>query len=160
MADIAEIMDMIDWHMPSEIRIKGVSLARDTETIIPFIQPLTPEHNKNVWEGCAVIIVEKSDENLKPYIGKEVVAGIRPELLHDEPIYLGQFPDSTIEAYVDFTELMGAEIYLYLSLDEETNVISRVSSRSTAKGGDTIKIAIDTTRIHFFDKDTEQIIVH
>ena len=100
------------------------------------------------------------DENLKPYIGKEVVAGIRPELLHDEPIYLGQFPDSTIEAYVDFTELMGAEIYLYLSLDEETNVISRVSSRSTAKGGDTIKIAIDTTRIHFFDKDTEQIIVH
>lgn len=46
MADIAEIMDMIDWHMPSEIRIKGVSLARDTETIIPFIQPLTPEHNK------------------------------------------------------------------------------------------------------------------
>ena len=56
MADIAEIMDMIDWHMPSEIRIKGVSLARDTETIIPFIQPLTPEHNKNVWEGCAVIV--------------------------------------------------------------------------------------------------------
>ena len=70
MADIAEIMDMIDWHMPSEIRIKGVSLARDTETIIPFIQPLTPEHNKNVWEGCAVIIAEKSDENLKPYAKK------------------------------------------------------------------------------------------
>lgn len=68
MADIAEIMDMIDWHMPSEIRIKGVSLARDTETIIPFIQPLTPEHNKNVWEGCAAIIAEKSDENLKPYL--------------------------------------------------------------------------------------------
>lgn len=68
MADIAEIMDMIDWHMPSEIRIKGVSLARDTETIIPFIQPLTPEHNKNVWEGCAVIIAEKSDEDLKPYL--------------------------------------------------------------------------------------------
>lgn len=55
-------------HMPSEIRIKGVSLARDTETIIPFIQPLTPEHNKNVWEGCAVIIAEKSDEDLKPYL--------------------------------------------------------------------------------------------
>ncbi len=68
MADIAEIMDMIDWHMPSEIRITGVSLARDTETIIPFIQPLTPKYNKNVWEGCAVIIAEKSDENLKPYL--------------------------------------------------------------------------------------------
>lgn len=68
MADITEIMDMLDWHMPSEIRIKGVSLARDTETIIPFIQPLTPEHNKNVWEDCAIIIAEKSDEDLKPYL--------------------------------------------------------------------------------------------
>lgn len=44
MADIAEIMDMIDWHMPSEIQSKGISLARNTETIISFIQPLTPKH--------------------------------------------------------------------------------------------------------------------
>ena len=33
MADITEIMDMLDWYMPSEIRIKGVSLARNTEHI-------------------------------------------------------------------------------------------------------------------------------
>lgn len=59
---------MIDWHMPSEIQSKGISLARNTETIIPFIQPLTPKHNKNVWENCAVIIAEKSDEDLKPYL--------------------------------------------------------------------------------------------
>ena len=44
MADITEIMDMLDWHMPSEIQFKGISLARNTETIIPFIQPLTPKH--------------------------------------------------------------------------------------------------------------------
>ena len=44
MVDIAEIMDMIDWHMPSEIQSKGISLARNTETIISFIQPLTPKH--------------------------------------------------------------------------------------------------------------------
>ena len=68
MADITEIMDMLDWHMPSEIQSKGISLARNTETIIPFIQPLTPKYNKNVWENCAVIIAEKSDEDLKPYL--------------------------------------------------------------------------------------------
>lgn len=56
MVDITEIMDMLDWHMPSEIQSKGISLARNTETIIPFIQPLTPKHNKNVWGNCAVII--------------------------------------------------------------------------------------------------------
>ena len=68
MVDITAIMDMLDWHMPSEIQSKGITLARNAETIIPFIQPLTPKHNKNVWENCAVIIAEKSDENLKPYL--------------------------------------------------------------------------------------------
>ena len=109
---------------------------------------------------------EKTEkEGFKDYIGKEVIGALRPELLHDEPLYLSKFTDSTIEAYVEFTELMGAEIYLCLKAGEdkegdEINLISRVSSRSTAKAGDTIKIAIDTSRMHFFDKDTEQIIVH
>ena len=47
MVDITEIMDMLDWHMPSEIQSKGISFARNKETIIPFIQPLTP---KRLWE--------------------------------------------------------------------------------------------------------------
>ena len=68
MVNITEMMDMPDWHMPPEIQAKGISLARNIETVIPFIQPLTPEHNKNVWENCAVIIAEKSDEKLKPYL--------------------------------------------------------------------------------------------
>lgn len=68
MVEVTEIMDMIDWHMPPEIQAKGISLAKDIETIIPFIQPLTPRHNKNVWENCAVIIAEKGDEKLKPYL--------------------------------------------------------------------------------------------
>ncbi|MEG1742744.1 MAG: sn-glycerol-3-phosphate ABC transporter ATP-binding protein UgpC [Clostridia bacterium] len=100
------------------------------------------------------------DEKLQPYIGKEVVLAIRPELLHDEPIFLSKFEDSIIESNVNFTELMGAEIFLYLSFSEDIDVVSRVSSRSTAKAGDTIKIALDTSRIHLFDKDTEQVIVH
>lgn len=66
--DITEIMDMLDWHMPLEIQSKGISLARNIDTISPFIQPLTPRHNKNVWENCAAIIAEKSDEELKPHL--------------------------------------------------------------------------------------------
>lgn len=68
MADITEIMDMLDWNMPDEIQSKGIALAEGLETIVPFIQPLTPKHNKNVWENCAVVISEKSDEKLKPYL--------------------------------------------------------------------------------------------
>ena len=66
MQDITEIMNMLDWHKPPEVQSKGIALAENAETVRPFIQPLTPEHNKNVWENCAVIIAEKSDEKLEP----------------------------------------------------------------------------------------------
>lgn len=68
MVDILEILDMIDWNKPVETQSKGISLASKFENIVPFIQPLTPKHNKNVWENCAVIISQKSDEEIKPYL--------------------------------------------------------------------------------------------
>lgn len=68
MVDILEILDMIDWSKPVETQSKGISLASKFENIVPFIQPLTPKHNKNVWENCAVIISQKSDEKIKPYL--------------------------------------------------------------------------------------------
>ena len=68
MVEVTVIMDMIDWHMPPEVQSKGIALAKKLETIIPFIQPVTSRHNKNVWDNCALIIAEKSDEELKPYL--------------------------------------------------------------------------------------------
>ena len=96
---------------------------------------------------------------LEEYIGKEVVLGIRPEALAEDALSLEKFSDSTLDAYVDVTELMGAEIYLYLMIGE-SKLISRVSSRSKSTAGQTIKLAFDTTRVHIFDKDTERCIVH
>ena len=67
---VEHIFRLIDWHMPAEIQSKGISLARNIETIVPFIQPLIQKHNKNVWGNCAVIIAERSDEQLKPNLVK------------------------------------------------------------------------------------------
>ena len=101
-----------------------------------------------------------SNAELQEYIGKEVILGIRPENIHDEPMYLSSLSEWTAEANVDVTELMGANIHLYLKIEEAANLIATVSSRSQAKSGDTIKIAIDIARAHIFDKDTEKCIVH
>jgi len=96
---------------------------------------------------------------LKEYIGKEVVLGIRPECIHDDAPSIRAMSDAVIETDVEVTELMGAEIYLYL-VAEETNMIARVSARSTARAGDIINVAFDMSRVHIFDKDTERYIVH
>ena len=96
---------------------------------------------------------------LADYIGKEVIAGIRPECLSDEQRDIDANPDSTIEVEIDITELMGAEIYLYITVDEQ-NIVARVSNNSKARQGDVVKIAFDMSRCHIFDKDTERIIAH
>ena len=103
---------------------------------------------------------EREEDVIKEYVGREIVAGIRPECIHDDPMYLERFADSVIEADVEVTELMGAEIYLYLIAGEEQNLIARVASSSQARAGDKIKVALDPERIHLFDKDTERFIAH
>ncbi len=99
------------------------------------------------------------DTKLGEYVGKEIIAGIRPECIYDDPMHLSSLAESTIETDVEVTELMGAEIYLYLVTDEQ-RLTARVSSRSQVKAGDKIKVAFDISRMHFFDKDTERCIVH
>jgi len=103
---------------------------------------------------------------LKEYIGQNVIIGVRPECIHDDPAHLASMPDSVMNVTVDVTELMGAEIYLYLSFDGQEdatngkNIIARVSARSTARAGDSIQVAVDASRMHIFDQDTERCIVH
>jgi multiple sugar transport system ATP-binding protein len=98
-------------------------------------------------------------DKLMSYGGKMVIMGIRPEHIHDEDMYLERLPDSIITANVEVTELMGAETYLYLDV-KDNKCTARVSPRTTAKPGDTIKIALDMSHIHLFDIDTEQTIIN
>ena len=88
------------------------------------------------------------------YIGKTVVMGIRAENIHDEEMYLSSSADSIVDASVEVVELMGSETLLYLNI-EGNSFIAKVDPRSTAKVGDTIKVAFDMNRVHLFDKETE-----
>ena len=103
-------------------------------------------------------------EELQDYIGQEVVVGLRPEAISDVADAVAANPEYSFEVNVDVTELMGAEIYLYLTVgdpeDEPTSLIARVSSRSQSRAGDKIKVAVDMSRFHIFDKDTEACILH
>ena len=95
------------------------------------------------------------------YIGKEVVMGIRPENIHDEERFLSAADNNLVEAKVEVVELMGSETYLYLKVNgKESNVVARVDPRSTSRTGDTVKVAFETNRLHFFDKDTELSILN
>ena len=92
-------------------------------------------------------------------MGKDVIFGIRPEDVHDEPDFLAKVTEGIVEANVEVTELMGAEIYLYVEC-EGNAITARVEPTSTAKPGDTIKMASDLNKMHLFDKETEKTILN
>ncbi|MBQ5565571.1 MAG: TOBE domain-containing protein, partial [Clostridia bacterium] len=77
----------------------------------------------------------------------------------DDPEFVNMHPEGVLEANVEVTELMGAEIYLYVSVDG-IPFTARVAPTSTAQPGDTVYIALDVTKIHLFDKETEQTITN
>lgn len=93
------------------------------------------------------------------YIGKDVVMGIRPEDLHDEEEAVSAAPDCILEAPIRVYEMLGAEVFLYFDIGE-TSCTARVNPKTTARPGDSVKFAMDMSKIHIFDKETEMIITH
>lgn len=111
-------------------------------------------HNVNVEipEGRAKELREKG------YVGKEVVFGIRPEDIHDEPVFLEASPDSVLTTKVEVAENMGSEMYLYLSGLGDDMFVARVDARSDVSMGDEVKLAFDMNKCHIFDKETEEAV--
>ena len=68
MCNIDEIMNMLDWNNNAETQQKGIELAKDIKSINVFILPMHPGCSKNVWDNCAIILADKSDEVLNPYL--------------------------------------------------------------------------------------------
>ena len=110
-------------------------------------------HSIKLPEGKAEKIVEGG------YIGKDVVLGIRPEDIKDEEIFVADGGDNVLDATVKVYEMLGAEVFLYFTV-EGHDITVRVNPRTTARPGDTIKIALDTSKIHVFDKETEVTITN
>ena len=113
--------------------------------------------------------------NLEKYLNtdREIVFGIRPEDIHDEEAWVKDEKNQCIEVKVDVVEALGSETLLYCKtrseiapedevrsiVDDVSNLTAKVDSRSTTKGGDMIKIALDIEHCHLFDKETEVTIL-
>ena len=114
-------------------------------------------------ENCVLVFgnsrIPVTKPELLPYVGKEVVLGVRPEDIHAEESFLAISEQSNIQADVALAEMMGSEIYLYLDCYGE-RLIARVPSRTGIKADDKVKLAIDANKLHIFDKETEEIICH
>lgn len=89
------------------------------------------------------------------YVNKEVVLGIRPEDIHDEPAFIEASPGTKVTVTIEVAELLGAETMLYSSLGNQ-EFVARIDSRAIAEPGQPYDLAFDMNKAHFFDVETEK----
>jgi multiple sugar transport system ATP-binding protein len=123
---------------------------------------------------------------LEDYVGRKVIIGIRPSDFEDGAYGDADWP--RISVTVGVTEGLGTEIHAIFTIDappvehhsiiratggddEEDDSVTalaggrslwtaRVTSRSAVRPGSALELAVDTSRLHFFDPATGESIGH
>jgi multiple sugar transport system ATP-binding protein len=108
-------------------------------------------------EGDFAIALEGNVANvMRPYLGKDVLVGIRPEdMVVTEKAVQGQ----TLTARVEVVEPLGAEILLYVSTKQHESIIVRIPPHHEFKVGDSATFKPALEKIHFFDLETESAVI-
>lgn len=98
----------------------------------------------------------------RDYIGKRVIIGIRPEDIYEyEEAKAGGFAENSvgIKETVVTREMLGAEVILYFDEQHRTHAV-RLGPSNQTKVGETVDLYFDPGRIHVFDIETEENILH
>ena len=65
---IDQIMELLDWKRKPDEQELGRERGRKVKCINVFLQPCNDCCDKNVWDNCAIILSEKKDKELEPYL--------------------------------------------------------------------------------------------
>ena len=91
------------------------------------------------------------------YENRDIIVGIRPEDITDDPIFIKDHQEATIDITVELSELLGSGTNIYAQVDGDP-IIAAVEARDDIQSGHPLKLALDLNHVHLFDPDTELII--
>ena len=124
------------------------------------------------------ILSKDAPESLNDYEGQQIVLGIRPEAFEDS-VYANKNEFSEeINIEVSLLEQLGSDTYIHFYKDikpvqteaieeiladegedisvlgTETKFIARINPNATIKEGQSVNLAIDPTKLHYFNPET------
>jgi len=105
--------------------------------------------------GFKMLVPANATKGLGAYIGKTVTMGVRPEHLIEKSRIDGQAPEgSLLPVTVDVVELLGNEIFVYLT-NRGATLTARMPPDLKLERGQNIEVAAESDKLHFFDTQTE-----
>ena len=129
----------------------------------------------------------RNRSGLSGYIGRTVILGIRPENFEDASLDSDAPQDRRMKVTCDLTEPLGSEVLVHFSTGAkrivssavtadvgedadislggedgdgagQTRLVARVSPKTRIAEGSEIELAVDTSRLYFFDPETRNTI--
>lgn len=112
--------------------------------------------------GFAAQMPQGREPSLRPFQGREVIVGLRPEHISDAAADIehwgsAEAPAATVDAQVDLVEQLGAEVMLYLLFGGQP-VTARVNPRTQAHVGGKVRVALNLAQCHIFDPHSEKAV--
>jgi len=105
-----------------------------------------------------VKLVEDMYGKIMPYVGRDIIFGIRSEDIYDKLFVSEAPPENIVRVNCEVYEPMGSEVYLYLNTGKNT-FIARVGAHDKPRVNQDMDVVFDMSKVHFFNKDTEETIV-
>jgi multiple sugar transport system ATP-binding protein len=106
--------------------------------------------------GSRVLIPPKARAALRPFVGHDVLLGLRPEdFVSTED--MRDDKHGIIQATVARAESLGSELLVYFSMNDVTTswpLTARLDRRATVREGTPTRIGVDLERLYFFDPDS------
>lgn len=104
--------------------------------------------------GMKLSFAKERAQHLRPYAGKRITFGVRPEDIHDRAISMVPAREgNTGVISVDVIEPMGDRCVLYAHTGDET-LIASIPSETRARELADLEVVIDMDKTHAFDPDT------
>ena len=60
----------LSWSSPEEVQKSAIEEASSIQNLWLFIQPMILPNPKAVWENCAIILAQRTDSELEPYLDR------------------------------------------------------------------------------------------
>ncbi|MFE8698653.1 ABC transporter ATP-binding protein [Cytobacillus sp. FJAT-53684] len=120
-----------------------------------FITGNLEDHGFKVGKTRLAIPEERmKDLRERGYVGKQLILGVRPEDIHNKSTLVESSDGAVISAQVDVSELTGAELMIYSSIEGQ-NFVARLDANTNVQSGQIINLAFNMNKILFFDAETE-----
>ena len=141
------------------------------------------EKETKLMFGDSNIVSSDAPKSLSKFNGKEIVLGIRPEAFEDSVYANDKEFTEQININVSLLEQLGSDTYIHFykdippvqtkaieeiladegedisALGTETKFIARINPNATIEEGQNINLAIDPSKLHYFDPETGLAIV-